>query len=258
MARIRTIKPDFFRHEELQDLEAKHRGKYPMLVFAGLWTVCDKSGRFEWRPRQLKLDILPFLNFEMEETLSILKGAGFLFEYEADGKRYGIIPTFPEHQRITGKEAQSPDKYPEPPEDYQRNNREAPETLPGINGDVPDVQEGKGKRKGKRKGNGNSPGVSPEEKRLFLEDVRLTEKQHAALLQKFGEPDTLKAIEYLNNYKLSKGKKYDSDYHTILNWVMERVRTDNGRGNPGGPKAAIGKAATAQSDGQPYPPDREY
>jgi len=232
VARIRTIKPDFFRHEELQDLEAKHRGKYPMLVFAGLWTVCDKSGRFEWRPRQLKLDILPFLNFEMEETLSILKGAGFLFEYEADGKRYGIIPTFPEHQRITGKEAQSPDKYPEPPEDYQRNNREASETLPGINGDVPDVQEREGKGKRNRKGNGNSPDASPEEKKKFLDDVYLTEKQYASLLQKLGEADTLKAIETLNNYKMSSGKKYTSDYHAILNWVIERVQNNGPQGKP--------------------------
>ena len=35
-----------------------------------------------------------------------------------------------------------------------------------------------------------------------------------------------KCIEVLNNYKLSSGKRYKSDYHTILNWVIERVSKD--------------------------------
>ena len=35
-----------------------------------------------------------------------------------------------------------------------------------------------------------------------------------------------KRIEILNNYKLSSGKTYKSDYHTILNWVIERVAKD--------------------------------
>jgi hypothetical protein len=119
MARIRTIKPEFFRHEQLQDLQKQHSDLCPMLVFAGLWTVADKAGRFEWRPRQLKLDILPFLEFEMESTLELLRSAHLVNQYEVGGKQYGEIPTFRDHQRITGKEALSPERYP-------RNNRESP------------------------------------------------------------------------------------------------------------------------------------
>lgn len=40
-------------------------------------------------------------------------------------------------------------------------------------------------------------------------------------------PDGLECPElFLNNYKLSSGKRYKSDYHTILNWVIERVSKD--------------------------------
>jgi len=124
MARIRTIKPEYFRHEDLQDLENNHARKYPMLVFAGLWTLCDKSGRFEWKPRQIKLDILPFINFEMEETLNLLLETRFISKYEVDGKYYGLIPTFTNHQRITGKEAVSPNRYPAPPVKQKGNSRE--------------------------------------------------------------------------------------------------------------------------------------
>ena len=112
MARIRTIKPEFFRHEELQDLEIANPGKYVMLVFAGIWGHCDSKGRFEYRPRQLKLDVLPFLPFDMAESLQLLVDAGLIRRYSVDGKKYGFIPSFEKHQRVSGKEATEGEKHP--------------------------------------------------------------------------------------------------------------------------------------------------
>lgn len=111
-----------------------------MLVFAALWGHCDKSGNFEWKPRMLKLDILPFLDFDMATTLEILRDAGFVGKYDVDGAAYGNIPTFGEHQRISGKEAQEPNKYPDFPGISQLFPGEAPEKL------LP-VQERKGREK---------------------------------------------------------------------------------------------------------------
>ena len=99
MARIRSIKPEFFRHEGLQELENANPGQHCMLVFAGLWTISDLSGRFEWRPRMIKLDVLPFLDFDISRTLSLLDKAGFLVCYEVGGKRYGAIPSWKKHQK---------------------------------------------------------------------------------------------------------------------------------------------------------------
>src|SRR6185437_5481600 len=92
MGRIRTIKPDFFRHELLQELENTHPKLRPMLVFAGLWTCCDKNGCFEWKPKTLKLDILPFLQFNIAGSLELLSTYGLVVKYEIDGKCYGEIP----------------------------------------------------------------------------------------------------------------------------------------------------------------------
>lgn len=124
MARIRTIKPDFFRHEGLQDLAAEH-GAHVMLVFAGLWGHCDRFGRFECRPRHLKLDILPFLEFDMAKAIAVLEDGGFIQTYEVGSKRYGFIPSFAEHQRFSGKEAAEAAKYPEPPVKKAGSNGEA-------------------------------------------------------------------------------------------------------------------------------------
>lgn len=149
MARIRTIKPEFFRHEGLQDLEAANPGAYTMLVFAGLWGHCDKAGTFEWKPRVLKLDILPFLSFDMAVTLNLLEEAGLLTRFEAEGKTYGNIPSFADHQRIGGKEAESPVKHP------------------GITGEATGkqsgLQEGKGREKEREgKGNGDAQARAPD------------------------------------------------------------------------------------------------
>ena len=164
MARIRTIKPEFFRHEGLQDLEVAHPGKYPMMVFAGLWGHCDSEGRFEWRPRQLKLDILPFLDFDMADVLSILEAAGFVKSYEVSGKRYGVIATFRDHQRLTGKEAQDGVKHPEPIKEQRDANCETSVKHQGNISERQESQEGKGReeeKEGKRKGKGNGVYAPP-------------------------------------------------------------------------------------------------
>ncbi len=141
MARIRTIKPEFFRHEALQDLEIAHPGKYPMMVFAGLWGHCDSKGRFEWKPRMLKLDILPFLSFDMNETLGILEKSGMLHRYTVNGKEYGEVATFEKHQRLSGKELTEGEKFPS-------SQAEMPGKHRGSVGEIPESQEGKG-REGK-------------------------------------------------------------------------------------------------------------
>lgn len=112
MARIRTVKPDFFRHEELQDLSQKH-GLEIMLVFIGIWTQCDKEGSFLLNPRQLSLDILPFLKINMKKVLDVLGRHKYVLSYTKDGKVYGHIPTFKKHQMIFGSERKYPAKFPE-------------------------------------------------------------------------------------------------------------------------------------------------
>lgn len=175
MARIRTIKPEFFRHEGLQDLAAKH-GAHVMLVFAGLWGHCDRAGRFEWRPRTLKLDILPFLEFDMEQALTLLEQAGFIERYEVDGKQYGSINSFTEHQNIGGKERDAPLKLPANPLKRQGKSGKSPgsdgevtqssqvvdiaEKQSGSDGEVPGkqlgTQEGNGLKGREGEGNGET------------------------------------------------------------------------------------------------------
>lgn len=56
----------------------------------------------------------------------------------------------------------------------------------------------------------------------YGEFVSLTREEYAKLCNEHGEDGTKRMIEILDNYKGSSGKKYKSDYRTILNWVVER------------------------------------
>ena len=106
MSKIRTVKPELFRHEQL--FEAEQNSGFPLrLIFIGLFTVVDAEGRFRWRPRQLKLDILPYDEINFTAALSALVEFGFVQRYEYEGEYYGYIPTWHKHQSINQREPES-------------------------------------------------------------------------------------------------------------------------------------------------------
>ncbi|MES2262131.1 MAG: hypothetical protein V4724_26725 [Pseudomonadota bacterium] len=113
MGRIRTVKPELFKHEDLFDLE-QQTGLPIRTAFMGLFTCCDKEGRFKWRPRALKLDILPYDDLDFSRVLDALMTRGFVVKYTADDEFYGFIPTFSKHQVINNRESES--ELPEPDE----------------------------------------------------------------------------------------------------------------------------------------------
>ena len=106
MARIRTVKPEFFRHEKLFDAE-QATGLPLRLAFAGLWTVADREGRFRWRPRTMKPDILPYDEVDFSAVMDALHEHGLVRRYEHDGEHYGYIPSFARHQHLNPREAKS-------------------------------------------------------------------------------------------------------------------------------------------------------
>lgn len=112
MSRIRTVKPDLFRHEELYEAE-KETGLPLRVAFIGLFTVADREGRFRWRPRTIKLDVLPHDELDFSRVLDALTTRGFVVRYACDGELFGHIPTFHKHQVPNNREKAS--ELPEPP-----------------------------------------------------------------------------------------------------------------------------------------------
>lgn len=112
MARIRTIKPSFFKHGDLYDAEIES-GMPLRIAYAGLWTIADREGRFKWKPKDIKPDVLPHDNVSMADVMTALEVRGFVQRYAVDGQEYGYIPAFLEHQHVNKNEA--PSTIPAPP-----------------------------------------------------------------------------------------------------------------------------------------------
>lgn len=67
---------------------------------------------------------------------------------------------------------------------------------------------------------------SVKQKTQYAESVYMTEKEYQTLLEKHDKAFVDRCIEVLNNYKLSSGRHYNSDYHAILSWVEKKVMED--------------------------------
>jgi len=116
MGRIRTVKPELFQHCGLFDAEAES-GLPLRLAFIGLFTCCDREGRFKWRPRELKLAVLPHDDIDFSRVLDALASHGFIRRYTMGAESYGVIPTWNRHQVINNKERASQLPSPEESEE---------------------------------------------------------------------------------------------------------------------------------------------
>lgn len=106
--RSRTLKPGFFENEELGELDPLAR-----LLFAGLWCYADREGRFRWIPTLIKSKIFPYgihTSSDIQVLMESLRDSALILHYSVNGKEYGLIPKFDQHQRIHPRE--SPSKIP--------------------------------------------------------------------------------------------------------------------------------------------------
>lgn len=114
----RVIKKDFFKNSDLFSVEKKY--SLPIrLAYAGLWTCCDREGRFLWKPLRLKIDVLPYDDVDFEKILDVLCAEGWIVKYsgvdnEGSAIECGVVPKFKLHQQINGREHRS--ELPAPPD----------------------------------------------------------------------------------------------------------------------------------------------
>ena len=102
MARARNIKPGFFKNEVLVELPYEFR-----LLFIGLWTLADRDGRLEDRPKKIKMDIFPADDAQVEAGLAALATGSFIDRYDVNGNKYIQISAWHKHQTPHVKEQAS-------------------------------------------------------------------------------------------------------------------------------------------------------
>lgn len=107
MARIRTIKPEFWTDEKIVSLSPLAR-----LLFIGMWNFVDDEGRAEFSPLRLKMQILPADPTDVSALIGEIRGEGLIDVYDVDGKAYFAVHNFAKHQK---SDKRWPSKHPAPP-----------------------------------------------------------------------------------------------------------------------------------------------
>ena len=133
MARARNIKPGFFQNEELVELPFETR-----LLFIGLWTLADRAGRLEDRPKRIKMAVFPADDVDVNSGLDSLASAGFIVRYCVNNEPYIAIPAWEKHQNPHHKEVQSLIPAPDKPEASLGLAPDKPEARPSEAVLIPD------------------------------------------------------------------------------------------------------------------------
>lgn len=136
MARIRTVKPEFWTDEKIVELSFEAR-----LFFIGLWNYADDYGILEWSPKRIKMQLFPADNINIIELLHELHVAGLIIVYTESQL---IPPNLSEYERALYFKVCGWDKH-------QKVDKRAPlkrPLPPGSAESQPRIKEGNGSRKG--------------------------------------------------------------------------------------------------------------
>lgn len=247
MPRIRTIKPDFFIHERLAQRSVQAR-----LLFIGLWTLADGEGRLEDRPLRIKAQLFPYEDFPVEACLAELAEGQHVARYEAGGLALIQVTGFRKHQRITGKEALEPSKFPAP-DGFTSASPLFPDGFP-------EFPQCPGKGKGKGKGNGVSqnllrgaiPAPAPEDavytlpcKGLGAKEHHVTAKDVQGWAEAFPAVDVLSELRKMTVWLAAnptKGKTATGMPRFIVSWLSRAQ--DDAHPSTTHPGATNGRART--------------
>ena len=149
MARIRSIKPEFWTSEQVVECSIE-----PRLLFIGLWNFCDDGGVIPHSDKSLKMKIFPadeYLSTDVRRMLDELSTNNLIQFFSVEDTRYIRVRGW-KHQKIDKPTF----KFPQPCGRVPKNKAEylemcstsAPRALaPGRDVDVDVDVEGKGEER---------------------------------------------------------------------------------------------------------------
>lgn len=238
MARIRTIKPQFFTSEIIAKLPINAR-----VGFIGLWTHCDDEGRCLDNIRLIRAAVFPLDDLSeaaIEEMLATLAELRLIVRYEADNRRYIAVTNWKEHQR-TNRPSDS--DLPAPPAARGRppKARKPHGSLSeaAVNGHG-DLTAGIRNKEGNKEGKGNPPltpqstAVDPVD-RVFLAwrlsankpGALLSRERRrviAAMLKNYPEADLIDAVRGWRNSPHHRGENSTGTVYNDLDLILRDAK----------------------------------
>jgi hypothetical protein len=227
MARIRTLKPEFWQDEKMAPLPPIDR-----LVFLGLISQADDAGRLVDNPRLLNGLIFPLTDDDCRQSLETLARLGRVLRYTSEsGQRIIQVARWSDHQRVD-----KPSKHvlPAPSEKALQDNgsRECRESVANVSRDAiaPTLDLGPTTNDLGPTDGADKPPPKPKPAarwRFVPDDWRPTER-HASLAAELGE-DLAEQEALFRDHEFDKTKS-DAD-RAFSRWLRtaKQMRLRNGR-----------------------------
>ena len=148
MARIRTIKPEFWTSEQIVECSTSAR-----LLFIGMWNFVDDGGVMPASTRTLKMRVFPgdedINSASVRRMIDELSSNGLIIEYEVENERFWHVTGWSKHQKI---DRPSP-KYPPPSDEGSTKARR------GLDEGSPPEGKGRDSKKGRESKGVPSPSL---------------------------------------------------------------------------------------------------
>jgi len=197
-------------NQKLPGISGK-RLEFHQLLYTMLVPHTDDYGRMQGDPWTVRSLVLPHskrTEKEYGDALKSLHDSGLISWYTVDEDLFIEITDFDEHQMGLHK-------------------RTSPK-IPGPSGNVPEIPgQGKGSEGKGSEEKVSTPLPPKEEKVNYAEAVTMTEKQYQSLVEDWGGGQVATMVKILNDYKMSSGKPYKSDFHAMHSWVIDKCLERN-------------------------------
>jgi len=147
MARIRTIKPEFWVDDQIVELDFATR-----LLFIGLWNFVDDEGYVEYKAKRIKMQIFPADSLDVSGMLTNLLEMGRLAQFSSDQGDLLRVVNWDRHQKISHATATR----------FTGIRAHGSVSTPEDSGAVAKMPDGsglKGKERKGREGNGTDPNL---------------------------------------------------------------------------------------------------
>lgn len=140
MARIRSIKPEFWTSEQIANLSPTAR-----LLFIGVWTFSDDGGVHPASMMRLKMEVFPADKCSLAQIAGWVEeiiGQGLMGEFSSQGRMYWHVTGWENHQKIDKPTRRHPGPFDDGSESSRREVDEpSPPESSGEESSGEDVQE---------------------------------------------------------------------------------------------------------------------
>lgn len=228
MARIRTIKPEFWTDGDVMDLSP-----FARLLFIGSWNfaICD-FGHVADDPRRLKMQVLPADDVDGVALVDELVATGRMVRIDVDGRSFLHIKRFTDHQKTERRwTPRCPVCASSAPAEPRKTSPNLPETPPTS------TPEGKGKEgmggEGKERSEADAPDAAEPTKSLALVnndrlDVERICEHLAEQIEARGSKRPTITARWRNEARLllDRDGRTEEQAHACIRWLFTSTHRD--------------------------------